>query len=76
MARVTRAAVELWPRVMLVAAALVLVWAWGQDVGPPVGVIGGAVVLVGTVLAALRQAEAVAHKVGEPFGTLAVAVVV
>uniref|UniRef100_UPI003F65AEF7 calcium:proton antiporter n=1 Tax=Rhodococcus opacus TaxID=37919 RepID=UPI003F65AEF7 len=76
MARVTRAAVELWPRVMLVAAALVLVWSWGQDVGPPVGVIGLAVVLVGTVLAALHQAGAVAHKVGEPFGTLAVAVVV
>lgn len=61
---------------LLIAAALVLMWSWWRDVGPPVGVIGGAVVLVGTVLAALHQAEAVAHKFGELFGTLVTTVAV
>lgn len=41
-----------------------------------VGAIAAAVVLIGAVLAAVHHAEVVAHRVGEPFGTLVLAVAV
>jgi Ca2+:H+ antiporter len=41
-----------------------------------VGTIAAAVVLMGAVLAAVHHAEVVAHRVGEPFGTLVLAVAV
>ena len=40
------------------------------------GTVAAAVVLAGTVLAAVHHAEVVAHRVGEPFGTLVLAVAV
>ncbi|MEJ8629069.1 hypothetical protein P0F65_02785 [Sphingomonas sp. I4] len=40
------------------------------------GVIVAAVILIGCVLSAVHQAEVVAHRVGEPFGTLVLAVAV
>ncbi len=40
------------------------------------GVIAAAVILIGSVLAAVHHAEVVAHRVGEPFGTLVLAVAV
>jgi Ca2+:H+ antiporter len=45
---------------------------------PPSGLVTalGAVVLIGAVVAAVHHAEVVAHKVGEPFGTLVLAVAV
>ena len=48
---------------------------WGRTL-PPVlaGVIG--VILAGAVLAAVHHAEVVAHRVGEPFGSLILAVAV
>jgi Ca2+:H+ antiporter len=42
----------------------------------PVVVVGEAVVLVATVFAAVWHAEVVAHRVGEPFGTLVLALAV
>jgi Ca2+:H+ antiporter len=41
-----------------------------------VGTVVAAVVLIGSVLAAVHHAEVVAHRVGEPFGTLVLAVAV
>ena len=41
-----------------------------------VGVVIAAVILIGCVLSAVHQAEVVAHRVGEPFGTLVLAVAV
>ncbi|MBZ6380507.1 hypothetical protein [Sphingomonas sanguinis] len=41
-----------------------------------VGVVVAAVILIGCVLSAVHQAEVVAHRVGEPFGTLVLAVAV
>ncbi len=55
--------------VLLLAAALL----WGA--GPALAVLCGAA-LLGTVLAAVHHAEVVAHRVGEPFGTLVLAVAV
>ncbi|VVT11497.1 putative ionic transporter y4hA [Sphingomonas sp. EC-HK361] len=40
------------------------------------GATGAAVILIGAVLAAVHHAEVVAHRVGEPFGTLVLAVAV
>ncbi|HTG37683.1 ionic transporter y4hA [Sphingomonas sp.] len=40
------------------------------------GVIVASVILIGAVLAAVHHAEVVAHRVGEPFGTLVLAVAV
>lgn len=38
------------------------------------GVVAGALILIVTVIAAVHHAEVVAHRVGEPFGTLVLAV--
>lgn len=40
------------------------------------GVVAAAVILMGSVLAAVHHAEVVAHRTGEPFGTLVLAVAV
>lgn len=41
-----------------------------------VGVTAGALILIVTVIAAVHHAEVVAHRVGEPFGTLVLAIAV
>ncbi|MEU4805351.1 ionic transporter y4hA [Actinosynnema sp. NPDC023587] len=64
-----------WTRVVPVLGAVVLALAWGRDLGTVLVTIV-AVVLAGTVLAAVHHAEVVAHRVGEPFGSLVLAVAV
>jgi Ca2+:H+ antiporter len=61
-----------WVPVLAVAA---LILTWGRDLPPPVVIISG-LLLAGAVLAAVHHAEVVAHKVGEPFGSLVLAVAV
>ena len=56
-------------------AAIILVIAWGSKPGIAVAVLL-AVVLTATVLTAVHHAEVIAHKVGEPFGSLILAVAV
>lgn len=64
-----------WSTVMPVVALLTLGLTWGRDLGPVlVGLV--AVVLTAAVLAAVHHAEVVAHRVGEPFGSLVLAVAV
>jgi Ca2+:H+ antiporter len=53
----------------------VLAAAWGRELGA-VAVAIVAAVLIGAVLAAVHHAEVVAHRVGEPFGSLILAVAV
>jgi Ca2+:H+ antiporter len=58
------------------AASWVLLAAWAFRVrGPIVAVVLG-ISLIATVLAAVHHAEMVAHRVGEPFGTLVLALAV
>ncbi|SFW83196.1 calcium:proton antiporter [Amycolatopsis australiensis] len=64
-----------WTSVTPVLGVLVLALAWGRDLGP-VFVAVVAVALAATVLAAVHHAEVVAHRVGEPFGSLVLAVAV
>ena len=68
--------VSIWPKIAPVAAWLILA-------GIPLGLhhyLGNAYLfvmaagLIGAVLAAVHHAEVVAHKLGEPFGTLLLAV--
>lgn len=58
-----------------VLGILALLATWGRDLAT-VFVVLVAVVLAGAVLAAVHHAEVVAHRVGEPFGSLLLAVAV
>ena len=58
---------------LLALAALVL--SWGRDL-PAVAEVAVVALLAGSVLAAVHHAEVVAHRVGEPFGSLVLAVAV
>ena len=70
-----RSPLPSWTVVLPVFGVLTLVLTWARDLGPVlVGVV--AVVLAGVVLAAVHHAEVVAHRVGEPFGSLVLAVAV
>jgi Ca2+:H+ antiporter len=64
-----------WTVVAPVLAVLLLAVVWGRDPAPVVAVVVG-LVLAGAVLAAVHHAEVVAHRVGEPFGSLVLAVAV
>ncbi|ANS64488.1 ionic transporter integral membrane protein [Streptomyces lincolnensis] len=60
---------------MPLLAVVMLVLTWGRDLpGAVVALV--TVVLAGAVLAAVHHAEVVAHRVGEPFGSLVLAVAV
>ncbi|WP_182526055.1 calcium:proton antiporter [Nocardioides dongkuii] len=64
-----------WTVAVPVVALLLLVTTWASHEHPVVLVAIGAA-LVGAVLAAVHHAEVVAHRVGEPFGSLVLAVAV
>ncbi|MEU6583070.1 ionic transporter y4hA [Nocardia sp. NPDC046763] len=64
-----------WSAILPALGAAVLAVAWGRELSPVPAVLVGAV-LIGAVLAAVHHAETVAHRVGEPFGSLILAVAV
>jgi Ca2+:H+ antiporter len=64
-----------WRLAVPFAACAVLAAAWGRAPGPAFLALTGAA-LVAAVLVAVHHAEVVAHRVGEPFGTLILAVAV
>lgn len=64
-----------WTVVLPSLAFVALVLTWGKQIGPVVGLLA-AVLLAGAVLAAVNHAEVVAARVGEPFGSLVLAVAV
>ena len=66
---------QAWTTVLPVASILLLAAAWGRHPGDAVLAVL-ALFLVGAVLAAVHHAEVVAHRVGEPFGSLLLAVAV
>jgi Ca2+:H+ antiporter len=64
-----------WTVVLPAVAFVALLATWGRDL--PAGVVAVvAVLLAGAVLAAVHHAEVVALRVGEPFGSLVLAVAV
>ncbi|OBJ61945.1 calcium:proton antiporter [Mycobacterium sp. 1423905.2] len=64
-----------WNVVVPLLALVALALTWGVKVGTAVGLLV-ALLLAGSVLAAVHHAEVVAHRVGEPFGSLILAVAV
>ena len=68
-----------WTAVVPLLAVVMLAASWGRHPG---GAAEAALIvlvsafLVGAVLAAVHHAEVVAHRVGEPFGSLVLAVAV
>jgi Ca2+:H+ antiporter len=64
-----------WTTVAPVVAGLVLLVTWGSHPAGLVAALVGAALIAG-VLAAVNHAETVAHRVGEPFGSLILAVAV
>ncbi|MCX4721422.1 calcium:proton antiporter [Streptomyces virginiae] len=64
-----------WTVVVPVVALVALVFSWGRDL-PGFAVALVALCLAGAVLAAVHHAEVVAYRVGEPFGSLVLAVAV
>jgi Ca2+:H+ antiporter len=64
-----------WTLYVPVLALAALILTWGRDLPPPLVVLV-ALFLGAAVLAAVHHAEVVAHKVGEPYGSLVLAVAV
>ncbi|WP_200824012.1 calcium:proton antiporter [Nonomuraea solani] len=64
-----------WTVVVPGLALIALAATWGREL-PPVLVAVLALLLAGAVLAAVHHAEVIAHRVGEPFGSLVLAVAV
>lgn len=56
-----------------VAGLAVLAGAWGRSLSPPVAVFV-AIIHIAVVMVSVVHAEEIAHRVGEPFGTLVLAV--
>ncbi|MGW0907760.1 calcium:proton antiporter [Streptomyces sp. NPDC002853] len=70
-----RAIATQWTAAVPVLAVVLLAFTWGRDL-PGVVVAVVTLVLAGAVLAAVHHAEVIAHRVGEPFGSLVLAVAV
>lgn len=64
-----------WTTAVPLLALAVLAPTWGLTLGPVLVVVVAAV-LIGAVLAAVHHAEVVAHRVGEPYGSLVLAIAV
>src|SRR4030095_9873030 len=64
-----------WTSLLPVLSVIVLALAWGRAL-PPLAVAAVTALLAGAVLAAVHHAEVVAHRVGEPYGSLVLAVAV
>ncbi|MFJ8074517.1 calcium:proton antiporter [Streptomyces sp. NPDC096176] len=64
-----------WTVWVPLVAVVALVFSWGRAL-PPFAVVVVALCLAGAVLAAVHHAEIVAYRVGEPFGSLVLAVAV
>ncbi len=73
--RVQRARWSALPVVTPIVGTVVLAAVWGRDL-PGLVAAAAALVLAGAVLAAVHHAEVIAHKVGEPYGSLTLAIAV
>jgi Ca2+:H+ antiporter len=64
-----------WTTIVPILATVTLAAAWGRSLSPGLAVVV-TLFLGGAVLSAVHHAEVVAHRVGEPFGSLVLAVAV
>ncbi|MFK4150096.1 calcium:proton antiporter [Streptomyces sp. NPDC004065] len=70
-----RALTKAWTAIVPLLAVVLLILTWGRNL-PGAAVVLVTVILAGSVLAAVHHAEVVAHRVGEPFGSLVLAIAV
>ena len=70
-----RSTLTSWTTLVPVLASVMLAFAWGRELTNVLVVLVTAL-LAGAVLAAVHHAEVVAHRVGEPYGSLVLAVAV
>jgi len=70
-----RSTLSYWTALVPVIALAVLAMAWGREISGVFVVLVSAL-LAGAVLAAVHHAEVVAHRVGEPYGSLVLAIAV
>ncbi|SCL72564.1 Ca2+:H+ antiporter [Micromonospora citrea] len=75
MAASLRSRLTDWTVSVPLLAVVTLLLTWGRELPGPVVVVVAAF-LAGAVLAAVHHAEVVAHRVGEPYGSLVLAVAV
>ncbi|MFK8905747.1 calcium:proton antiporter [Streptomyces sp. YS-3] len=75
MIRLARLPRERWSAFVPALAVVLLAFTWGRSL-PSALIALVACFLAGAVLAAVHHAEVVAHRVGEPFGSLVLAVAV
>lgn len=73
MATKTHSALPIWSVALPILAWVVYFIGIKENIGLQ---IGGGALLIGSVLAAVHHAEVVAHKVGEPFGTIILALAI
>lgn len=64
-----------WPVVLPIMALLLLAAVWGPGVSGPLFVLS-LLLLGAAVISAVHHAEVIAHRIGEPFGSLVLAVAV
>jgi Ca2+:H+ antiporter len=64
-----------WTNLAPLVAVVVLAISWGHHPGT-VAAVGIGIFLIGAVLSAVHHAEVVAHRIGEPFGSLLLAAAV
>ena len=62
-----------WYNILPIISAIFYLSGFLKDAGTSANIIGG-ILLFGSVLAAVHHAEVVAHKVGEPYGTIVLAI--
>ena len=75
MTAVPRIKIWSWTVIVPVLAAVLLALTWGRKPGIIIQIVV-AVALAGAVLAAVTHAEIIAHRVGEPYGSLVLAIAV
>ncbi|WP_020670800.1 calcium:proton antiporter [Amycolatopsis nigrescens] len=75
MTKPIRVSMRQWTTWVPLVAVVALLLSWGRTL-PAFAVVLVAICLAGAVLAAVHHAEVVAHRVGEPFGSLVLAVAV
>lgn len=67
---------QRWTTVVPVLAVVALLLTLGRPTPPGIVVVIVALLMAGAVVAAVHHAEVIAHRVGEPFGSLVLAVAV
>jgi Ca2+:H+ antiporter len=64
-----------WSIALPIIGVIMLIITWGRDLDLLLVVLGG-LALIGSVVTAVHHAEVIAHRVGDPFGSLILAVAV